>query len=40
MWDIARQYSTSMEAVMEENALADEILDENRMLMIPMIGVR
>lgn len=40
VWDIARQYSTSMEAVMEENALADEILDENRMLMIPMIGVR
>ena len=40
VWNIARQYSTSMEAVMEENALADEILEENRMLMIPMVSTR
>lgn len=37
VWDIARQYSTSMEAVMEENSLAEELLGENRMLMIPMV---
>ena len=38
VWEIARQYNTSMEAVMEENALMDEVLEENRMLMIPMIS--
>lgn len=40
VWDIARQYSTSMEAVMEENSLANEVLEENRMLMIPIVGAR
>lgn len=40
VWDIARQYNTSMEAVMEENALTGEVLEENRMLMIPMVSVR
>jgi len=38
VWEIARQYNTSMEAVMEENALAGDVLEENRMLMIPMLG--
>ena len=37
VWEIARQYSTSMEAVMEENSLTCERLEENRMLMIPGI---
>ena len=37
LWEIARQYSTSMEAIMEENSLSEEILPENRMLMIPMV---
>ena len=37
VWDIARQYNTSMEAVMEENNLTEEWIGENRMLMIPMV---
>lgn len=37
LWDIARQYSTSMEAIMEENSLSEDILPDDRMLMIPML---
>ena len=37
LWEIARQYSTSMEAIMEENGLGEDVLTDNRMLMIPMV---
>ena len=40
LWEIARQYSTSMEAIMEENSLAEDVLTENRMLMIPMVAAQ
>ena len=40
LWEIARQYSTSMEAIMEENILAEDVLTENRMLMIPMVAAQ
>ena len=37
IWDIAKTYSTSMGAVMEENGLEDEVLSEHTMLLIPLI---
>ncbi len=37
LWEIARQYSTSIDAIMEENTLSEDVLPENRMLMIPMV---
>ncbi len=37
IWDIAKKYSTSVNAVMEENNLYDERLQENSMLLIPMV---
>ena len=38
VWDIAKQYNTSMDAVMEENALDDERLKSKMMLLIPMVS--
>lgn len=37
IWDIAKKYSTSVNAVMEENNLYDEKLSENSMLLIPIV---
>lgn len=37
IWEIAKSYSTSMSAVMEENGLEDEVLPEHTMLLIPLI---
>lgn len=37
IWDIAKTYSTSMEAVMQENGLNEEILSDRTMLLIPLI---
>lgn len=36
IWDIARQYETSMDAIMQENELVDDVLNERMMLLIPM----
>lgn len=37
VWDIAKSYSTSMAAVLEENSLEAERLDARTMLLIPLI---
>ena len=37
VWDIAKSYSTSMAAVMEENSLEEERLPARTMLLIPLI---
>ncbi len=37
VWDIAKRYSTSVAAVMEENELAGERLENGGMLLIPII---
>ena len=37
VWDIAKTYSTSMDAVMKENGLEDEVLPAHTMLLIPLI---
>ena len=36
LWDIARNYCTSVEAVMLENDLADDIIQAHSMILIPM----
>ena len=36
--EMEEKYGVPVEAVMEENALAGDVLEENRMLMIPMLG--
>lgn len=36
IWDIAKRFSTEVEAVMEENDLSDTTLDSGRMLLIPI----
>ncbi|MDD3193115.1 MAG: DUF3794 domain-containing protein [Oscillospiraceae bacterium] len=38
IWSIAKRYNTSIMAVMEENGLEDEILQEKRIVLIPMVG--
>lgn len=35
IWDIARSYNTTTDAIMQENDIEGEILGEDRMLMIP-----
>ncbi|MEG1180267.1 MAG: DUF3794 domain-containing protein, partial [Oscillospiraceae bacterium] len=37
VWDIARRYNTTVEAIMRENSLADEQVSEKAMLLIPGI---
>lgn len=37
VWDIAKRYSTSVEAIMEENELAKDVLEQRGMLLIPMV---
>jgi len=37
VWDIAKRYSTSVEAVMEENELSGERLENGGMLLIPIV---
>ena len=36
VWDIARRYYTSVEAVKNENDITEDRLDKERMLLIPM----
>lgn len=36
LWDIARMYCTSADAIREENGLAEDFIPENGMLLIPM----
>jgi len=36
VWDIAKRYSTSVDAVMEENELNGEKLENGGMLLIPI----
>ncbi|MBQ7122748.1 MAG: DUF3794 domain-containing protein [Clostridia bacterium] len=35
VWDIARRYNTTVDAIMAENDLADSLVDRNGMLLIP-----
>lgn len=37
IWDIAKRYSTSVNAVMDENSLENETLQNNGMLLIPIV---
>ncbi|MDD6345399.1 MAG: DUF3794 domain-containing protein [Oscillospiraceae bacterium] len=37
IWDIAKKYSTSVDAIMEENNLYGEKLEKDGMLLIPMV---
>lgn len=37
LWDIARHYNTSMDAIMEENAMERPIIEERRMMLIPIV---
>lgn len=37
IWDIAKKYSTSVNAIMEENALENESLTQDGMLLIPIV---
>lgn len=34
LWNIAREHNASIESIMEDNDISDEILEENRMLLI------
>ena len=36
LWEIAKSCHTSMEAVMEENGLAADVLPEDTMLLVPL----
>lgn len=36
IWDIAKRFSTEVEAVMEENDLSENIIESGRMLLIPI----
>ena len=35
IWNIAKKYNTTVDAIREENGLASDVLENNRMLMIP-----
>jgi len=35
LWDIARHYNTTVEAVQQENSITGETVNEKRMLLIP-----
>lgn len=37
IWDIAKQFSTSVNAIMQENALEQPVITEEGMLMIPIV---
>lgn len=37
IWEIAKHYNTSLQAVMEENGLEQPVLPEKRMLLIPIV---
>ena len=38
VWEIAKKYSTSVDAIMEENELEEEILPQRGMILIPILG--
>jgi len=35
LWDIARRYNTTVEAIMAENNISENVIDESRMMIIP-----
>ncbi len=35
VWNIAKQFSTSMSLIMEENSLSSEVIDDKRILLVP-----
>lgn len=37
VWDIAKKYSTSVNAIMEENELESEVLSQHGMILIPIV---
>ena len=37
MWEIAKKYGTSINAIMEENNLNDEVISEHGMILIPIV---
>ncbi|MCI8622635.1 MAG: DUF3794 domain-containing protein [Provencibacterium sp.] len=37
VWEIAKRYNTSLQAVMDENALTETTLQDKRMLLIPIV---
>lgn len=37
LWEIAKKYCTSIDAIMEENNLADDIIAEQGMILIPIV---
>lgn len=38
IWEIAKKYSTSVDAIMEENDLEEETLSQRGMILIPILG--
>ncbi|MCQ2459313.1 MAG: DUF3794 domain-containing protein [Ruminococcus sp.] len=38
IWDIAKRYSTSVNAILEENDITGDTADENKMLLIPIVS--
>lgn len=37
LWDIAKEYSTAMQKLIEENSLENDVLDSSKMLLIPTV---
>lgn len=37
VWDIAKRYNTSADAVLKQNSLTNSVLDENKKLIIPIV---
>ena len=35
LWNIARKYNTTVEAIMLENDLTDDVVEKSRMMLIP-----
>jgi LysM repeat protein len=37
LWDIARRYNTTVQAIADENEIYDECIGEERMILIPRV---
>lgn len=37
LWEIAKKYGTSISAIIEENEIEDDLISDNRMLLIPIV---
>jgi len=37
LWEIAKKYGTSVSAIIEENEIEDDLIPDNRMLLIPIV---